>query len=143
MNHDGAQHNTQTQLPPGGRPAPTDEQRKNAVRYVRVFWLLVVAMLLSSGLVLPWKLLPLALGLTALVVGIIALVKLARRRMGAALPVLVSLGLLITLFTSLGLAGMVAIWGETAEYETCMRSALTLDGVETCQDEYLPFQQLP
>ena len=140
--NDGAQHNTQTLSQPGGRPAPTEEQRKNAMRYVRIFWLLVLATMFSSGLVLPWKLLPLALGLAALVVGIIALVKLARRRMGAAWPVLVSLGLLITVFTTIGLAGMVAIWDDTAEYESCMRSALTLDAVETCQDGYLPFQQL-
>ena len=143
MNHDGAQHNTQTLSQPGGRPAPTEEQRKNAVNYVRLFWLLTLAMLFSSGLALPWKLLPLALGIAALVGGIMALVKLARRRMGPALPVLVSLGLLITLFATLGLGGMVAIWNETQTYETCMRSALTLDGVEACQDEYLPFQQLP
>lgn len=143
MNDDGAQHKTQTLPAPGSRPGATDEQKKNAVRYVRLFWLLVVAMLLGSGMVLPWKLLPLALGLAALVVGIIALVKLARSRMGAVMPVLVSLGLVITVLTTVGLAGMAAMWDETVAYETCMRSALTLDGVEACQAEYLPFQQLP
>ncbi|MCC3277353.1 MULTISPECIES: hypothetical protein [unclassified Arthrobacter] len=142
MNDDGAQYKTQTLAEQSRRPGATDEQKKNAVRYVRVFWLLVLVMLLSSGLVLPWKLVPLAIGLVAFVVGIIALVKLARRRMGALLPVLVSLGLVITFLTTLGLGFMVAIWDQTVTYETCMRSALTLDGAEACQAEYLPFQQM-
>ena len=140
--NDGAQQNTQTLSQPGGRPAPTEEQRKNAMRYARIFLLLALATMFGSGLVLPWKLLPLALGLAALVVGVIALVKLVRRRMGVVWPVLVSLALLMTGLTTVGLAGMVALWNDTAEYESCMRSALTLDAVETCQDGYLPFQQL-
>ena len=142
MNDDGAQHQTKTLPQPGSRSGPTDEQKKNTVRYVRVFWLLVVAMLLSSNLVLPWKLIPLALGLAALVVGIIALVKLARHRMGPVLPVLISVGLFVTAFLTLGLAGMTVIWDETVQYEACMRSALTLDGVDACEADYLPFEQL-
>ena len=140
---DGNQHQTKTLPAPDSRqPAPTDEQKRNATQYVRVFWLLAVAMLLSSSLVLPWKLFPLGLGIAALVVGIIALVKLARRRMGPLMPVLVSLGLVVTALTTLGLAGMALLWDETATYESCMHSALTIEGVEACEAEYLPFQQV-
>ncbi|MDM7990611.1 hypothetical protein [Arthrobacter sp. zg-Y877] len=139
--NDGTQNQTSTP-PATGSSHPGPEQKRNAVQYVRVFWLLVAAMLLSSNLVLPWKLFPLALGVAALVVGVIALVKLARRRMGPAMPILVSVGLLVAALTTLGLAGMVLLWDETAAYETCMRSALTLDGVDACEAEYLPFQQI-
>ncbi|MCC9205287.1 hypothetical protein [Arthrobacter sp. zg-Y769] len=140
--NDGTQHQTSTLPAPDSRPAPTDGQKRNAIQYVRVFWLLMIASMLSSSMVLPWKLIPLALGIGALVVGIIALVKLAKRRMGPLLPVLVSLGLVVTALTTVGLAGMAVLWDETMTYESCMRSALTLDGVEACEAEYLPFQQV-
>ncbi|MCC9175329.1 hypothetical protein [Arthrobacter sp. zg-Y179] len=140
---DGTQHQTKTlPAPDSGRHAPTDEQKRNAIQYVRLFWLLMLATLLSSSMVLPWKLIPLALGIAGLVVGIIAVIKLARRRMGPLLPILVSLGLVMTALTTLGLAGMTLLWDETMTYESCMRSALTLDGVEACEAEYLPFQQI-
>ncbi|MCQ2001615.1 hypothetical protein [Arthrobacter zhaoxinii] len=142
MNDDGAQHQTSTLSAPESRPSPTEQQKRSAVQYVRVFWLLLAATLLSSGLVLPWKLLPLALGIAALVIGVVALVKAARRRMGPLMPVLISLGLVITALTTLGLTGMVLLWDETMTYESCMRSALTLDGVDACEAEYLPFQQV-
>ncbi|MCQ1950938.1 MULTISPECIES: hypothetical protein [Arthrobacter] len=140
---DGTQHQTKTLPAPDSRhPAPSDEQKRNAFQYVVLFWLLMFATLLSSNLVLPWKLIPLALGIAALVVGIIAVIKLARRRMGPLMPILVSLSLVITALTTLGLAGMTLLWDETMTYESCMRSALTLDGVEACEAEYLPFQQI-
>ncbi|UWX97866.1 hypothetical protein N2K95_04045 [Arthrobacter zhaoxinii] len=142
MNDDGAQHQTSTLSAPENRPAPTEQQKRSTVQYVRVFWLLLAATLLSSGLVLPWKLLPLALGIAALVIGVVALVKVARRGMGPLMPVLISLGLVITALTTLGLTGMVLLWDETMTYESCMRSALTLDGVDACEAEYLPFQQV-
>ncbi|WP_146362550.1 hypothetical protein [Arthrobacter yangruifuii] len=142
MNDDGTQHQTSTLQTPEGRPAPTEEQKRSAVQFVRIFWLLLAAMLLSTGLVLPWKLFPLVLGIAALVIGIIALVKVARRRTGALMPVLISLGLVVTFLTTLGLAGMVLLWDETATYEACMQSALTLSGVDECEADYLPFQQV-
>ena len=141
MNDDGAQHHTRTLTENGGRrPEPTDEQKRHAMQFVRVFWLLVVAMLLSSSMVLPWKLVPLTLGVAAVVVGIIALVKLVRRRMRPALSVLVSIGLAITVITTLGLAAMTALWDRTMTYESCMGSALTLEAVDSCESEYLSFE---
>lgn len=140
MNHDGAQ--TQTKSPAGpdsSRQGVSDEQKRNAVQYVRIFWLLAIATLLSSNLVLPWKLVPIALGTAAVVVGIIALVKAARARMRPVLPVLISIGLVVTFVTTLGMAAMALLWDRTVTYESCMRSAITLNATESCQSEYLSF----
>ena len=141
MNHDGAQ--TQTKSPAeadSSRPTPTDRQKHNAVQYVRIFWLLVVATLLSSNLVLPWKLVPIALGTAAIVVGIMALVKAVRARMRPTLPVLISVGLVVTFITTLGLGAMALLWDQTVTYESCMRGAITYEAVESCESDYLDFQ---
>lgn len=140
MNNDGPPLNARPPFPPATRkPEPTDAQTKEARSFLWVFIALLAGMLISSELALPWKLLPLALGVAALVVGIMAMVKIIRFGMHRMLRVIVSMGLAATAFMTLGLAAMVALWPLTAKYETCMQSALTVQATENCVQDYMTF----
>ena len=140
MNNDGPDVRPRPPFPPATRkPEPTPAQSKEARSYLWVFIALLLGMLISSDLALPWKLLPLALGIAAMVVGIMALVKIVRFGLGAFMRVVVSMCLAATAFMTLGLAAMVALWPLTAKYETCMQSALTVQATETCTKDYLSF----
>lgn len=138
MNNDGPSQPVRPPFPrPARKPEPTEAQSKEARSYLWIFIALLIGMLLSSDLALPWKLLPLVLGLAALVIGIIAMVKVVRFGLHPMLRVIVSLGLAATAFMTLGLAAMVALWPMTATYETCMQSALTMQATESCVQDYL------
>ncbi|MBD7996749.1 hypothetical protein H9639_15735 [Arthrobacter sp. Sa2CUA1] len=140
MNNDGPPLNARPPFPPATRkPEPTEAQIRQARSFLWVFIALLAGMLISSELPLPWKLLPLALGLAALVVGIMALVKIIRCGMHRMLRVIVSMGLAATAFMTLGLTAMVALWPMTAKYETCMQSALTVQATEACVQDYMTF----
>ena len=137
MKNDGPPLHARPPFPPATRkPEPTEAQSKEARSYLWVFIALLAGMLICAELALPWKLLPLALGISALVVGIMAMVKIVRYGMHRMLRVIVSLGLAATAFMTLGLAAMVALWPLTAEYETCMQSALTVQATETCVKDF-------
>ncbi|WP_312182853.1 hypothetical protein [Arthrobacter sp.] len=138
MNNDGPPLHARPPFPPATRkPEPTEAQSKEARSYLWVFIALLAGMLICSELALPWKLLPLALGIAALVVGIMAMVKIVRYGMHRMLRLVVSLGLAATAFMTLGLAAMVALWPFTAQYETCMQSALTVQATETCVKDFM------
>ena len=140
MNNDGPDVRPRPPFPPATRkPEPTPAQSKEARSYLWVFIALLLGMLISSELALPWKLLPLALGIAALVVGIMTLVKVVRYGLHRSLRVIISMGLAATAFMTIGLAAMVALWPFTAKYETCMQSALTVQATETCTKDYLSF----
>ncbi|MCC3282236.1 MULTISPECIES: hypothetical protein [Arthrobacter] len=140
MNNDGPPLQARPPFPPATRkPEPTEAQSKEARSYLWVFIALLTGMLLSSELALPWKLLPLALGIAAMVVGIMTMVKIVRYGMHRMLRVIVSMGLAATAFMTLGLAAMVALWPMTARYEACMQSALTVQATESCIKDYTSF----
>ena len=138
MNNDGR---TPEPTPPSLQQAPqktpaTDEQKRNARGYLQIFAALLIAVLLSSGLALPWKLVPLALGAAAVVVGIVTLVKVLRFRIGA-LPVFVtSLGLVASVVVTLGLGLAVATWDSTQKLESCLGNALTTQATDKCRSEF-------
>lgn len=140
MTNDGPDVRPRPPFPPATRkPEPTEAQSKEARSYMWVFIALLLGLLLSSDLMLPWKLLPLMLGIAAVVVGIITLVKVIRFGLGAFMRIVVSMGLAATAFMTLGLAAQVALWPLTAKYETCMQSALTVQATEACTEDYLTF----
>jgi hypothetical protein len=105
-----------------------------ALRWVRIFGLtLVVA--LGLGLISlpwPWLLLPGALCVAALVVGIVALVKVrAAKVRGSVTPVLV-VGLILAAFMSLATSGQVVLWREYGAYSECMAGAITGQAKDSC-----------
>lgn len=143
MNNDGSSTNpppapvrTAPGKPGPGKPAPTKEQSRSAAGYLRIFAALLLAMLFTSNLALPWKLVPLALGVAAVVVGIIALVKQIRYGLRPFVRVATSMGLAAAFFMTIGLAAMVSLWPMTEKYEACMDSALTLKAQEGCTQDY-------
>ena len=92
MNNDGPDVRPRPPFPPATRkPEPTPAQSKEARSYLWVFIALLLGMLISSELALPWKLLPLALGIAALVVGIMTLVKVVRYGLHRLLRVIISM----------------------------------------------------
>jgi len=106
----------------------------NALRWVRIFGLtLVVA--LGLGLVSlpwPWLLLPGVLCVAALVVGIVALVKVRGAKVrGSVTPVLV-VGLVLAAFMSLAASGQVVLWREYGAYSECMAGAITQQAKDSC-----------
>ncbi|WAP51271.1 hypothetical protein OL239_15710 [Arthrobacter sp. ATA002] len=138
MNNDGR---TPKQTPLPLQPAPqktpaTDEQKQSTRSYLRIFVALVVAVLLTSGLALPWKLVPLALALAAVVVGILTLIKVVRYGIGAPQMFITSLGLAASAVMALGLGLAVATWDNTEKLENCMGRALTVQAQDECQSEF-------
>lgn len=138
MNNDGS-----SPTPPpapvrsaSGKPKPTKEQSRSAAGFLRMFAALLIATLFTSNLALPWKLVPLALGVAAVVVGIIALVKQVRYGLRPFVRVATSVGLATAVFMTIGLAAMVSLWPMTQKYESCMDSALTLKAQEGCMQDY-------
>mgnify|MGYP003307096249 CR=1 FL=1 len=138
MNNDGR---TPDQIPSPLQPAPqktpaTDEQKQSARGYLRIFAALVVAVLLTSGLALPWKLVPLALAVAAVVVGILTLIKVVRHGTGPTQMFITALGLVASVVMTLGLGLAVATWDNTEKLENCMSRALTMQAQDECQSEF-------
>lgn len=138
MNNDGR---APEQTPPPLQRAPekaaaTDEQKQSVRGYLRIFVALVVAVLLTSGLALPWKLVPLALGVAAIAVGIVTLVKVVRFNIGPAQMFVTSLGLVASVVMTLGLGLAVATWDSTEKLETCLSNALTIQAQDECEEQF-------
>lgn len=138
MNNDGR---TPTQPPSPLQPATqktpaTDEQKQSTRSYLRIFVALVVAVLLTAGLALPWKLVPLALAVAAVVVGILTLIKVVRYGVGPAPMVVTALGLAASVVMTLGLGLAVVTWDSTEKLENCLGKALTMQAQEECQAEF-------
>lgn len=114
---------------------PKDAGKESATLWLRVFLLSLLCALLASNLLLPWKLVGLALALFAFAAGITTLVKAVRAKMSRFVVLLVSLGVVTAAFLGVGAIASVALWPVTAQYEDCMSRALTLQAERTCQDE--------
>lgn len=115
---------------------PTESELKSARTFVRYFLILAVLSLLCSGLPLPLKVLAPALGLAAVVVGIMALVKAVRVRFPRILRAALVVALGISFVVTIGTAALVAVWPITSEYETCMSEALTQRAEAQCEQDY-------
>ena len=138
MNNDGR---APDQTPPPlqkapEKPAATDEQKQSARGYLRIFVALVIAVLLTSGLALPWKVVPLVLGVAAVVVGIMTLIKVLRSKLGAVPVFVTSLGLAASAMMVLGLGLAVATWDSTEKLESCLDNALTMAAEDSCKSEF-------
>lgn len=120
-----------------GPDAPLASSFGKVRTYLRTFMLLMISVLLLSDVDLPWKVIPLALGITAVVFGIITLVKAVRAKVPALLTVMTAAGLAAAVFFTTGLLAQVALWPYTEKYESCMRDALTEKATQQCTRDYL------
>lgn len=97
--------------------------------------LLLLATLLSASFPLPWKVLGIVFGLAALTVGIIALVGLIRQKAPTLLRISTTVGLVASLFLTMGTGAAVLLWPVTAQYEECMATALTSKAQRQCEED--------
>ena len=121
-----------------GRKEPEDAATARAElarRWLRIFLLSLLAALLTSSLLLPWKVLGLVLALVAVTAGVVALVKTVRAGLSRFMVVATSLGVFAALFLTAGSGASVILWPVTQEYEDCQAQALTLRAERQCQDE--------
>jgi hypothetical protein len=118
------------------RPQSTAEQHSSTGLYLRMLLLLVVATLLAHALPLPWKVASPVLGIVAAVVSIIGLTRALRVKAPGNLRAIFVVGLVVSLFLVLLSLAQVAFWPLTAEYEQCIRSALTQSVQDRCMVEY-------
>ncbi|MFD1211830.1 hypothetical protein ACFQ36_07230 [Arthrobacter sp. GCM10027362] len=118
------------------RPQPAADQHSSPRLFLRVLFLLVLATLLAYPLPLPWKVAAPALGIAAVVVSIVGLARARRAREAGSLRAIFVLGLVVSLFFVVTALAQVAFWPLTAEYEQCMRSALTHTAQERCTADY-------
>ncbi len=119
---------------PGTTPTPSDEEVARGRGMLRWFLAAFVATVLSSNLQLPFKLVALAFGIAAVVLGILTLVHAVRYRLGAFLRITSAVGVGFAAFLTLGIAAAVALWPVTENFENCMRTALTIQAERECQD---------
>jgi hypothetical protein len=112
------------------------EQHSSTGLFLRMLFLLVLATLLAYTLPLPWKVAAPVLGIIAGTVSIVGLTRAFRAKAPGSLRAIFVLGLVVSLFFVIISLAQVAFWPLTAEYEQCMRSALTHMGRERCIADY-------
>ncbi len=103
--------------------------------WLRLFLLALLGGILTSSLMLPWKVIALVLALVALVVGVVALVKAIRAGLPRLVVLATSLGLAAGLLLAAGMGASVLLWPVTQSYEDCMSRALTLQAQRQCEEE--------
>lgn len=103
--------------------------------WLRLFLVALLGGILTSSLMLPWKVIALVLALVALVVGVVALVKAIRAGLPRLVVLATSLGLAAALFLAAGTGASVLLWPVTQSYEDCMSRALTLQAQRQCEEE--------
>ncbi len=118
-----------------GRKTPDDAGKARAASaglWLRLFLLALLGAVLTSSLVLPWKVLALVLALCALGAGVVALIKSISARLPRLVLLATSLGLAAALFLTAGTGASVLLWPVTQTYEDCMSHALTLQARAEC-----------
>lgn len=135
--HAGSSHPGGSHPGPGPfRRQPSEAELRKARLYIQWTGVLLVGALLATTLFLPWKLLAVALGLAAVVVGTITLVKMIRCGLPVALRVATVFGIVAAFMLTLLSGAQVLTWPFTQAYEQCMGRALTETAKEECLLDY-------
>ncbi|MBG6182904.1 hypothetical protein IWX65_000851 [Arthrobacter sp. CAN_A214] len=122
-----------TKADDGGPQRPGDPP-KGTHSLLTWFMAALLAALIGSSLMLPWKVLGLVFGIAALVLGIVALVRTGRTKLPGLVRVSTIAGLAAALFLVIGTGASVLLWPITETYEDCMGTALTIQAERTCED---------
>lgn len=120
-------------------PAPEEDaaQRIAAVSgWIRALVLFVLLSYLLSSVVLPWKIASVAFGLAGIVAGIIASVKVFRRKLPGILRITLPLATLACLLFTVSTSTQVLFYQPTAEYEQCMADTVTDRSQAQCKHDY-------
>jgi len=101
-----------------------------------IFGLYMLASLLLSSVALPWRMLSVAVGVAALVVGVRALRTVWRAGLRGALVVVLSAGMLMTVVLGLSTLAVIPVWGIETDRQTCLDQAITITAQTSCQTTY-------
>ncbi|WP_026550210.1 hypothetical protein [Arthrobacter sp. Br18] len=98
------------------------------------FSLALLAAIVGSGMMLPWKVLGLVFGIAAVVLGIVVLVRTAGAKLPGFVRVSTVAGLIAALLLVIATAAAVVLWPLTETYEDCIGTALTIQAERECED---------
>lgn len=101
-----------------------------------IFGLVMLVSLLLSSVALPWRMLSVAVGVAALVVGVRALRIVWRAGVRGALVVVLSAGMLMTVVLGLSTLAVIPVWQIEMDRQTCVGQAITLTAESSCQTTY-------
>lgn len=118
------------------RPPVDPDAARLATRSVMHFGLLMLATLLTSTIALPWRLVSVAIGLLALVVGIRALRRIWRAGLRGFLVVAMSAGVIMTFALALTTLAVIPVWQIEMDRQSCLNQAITLSATSTCESDY-------
>lgn len=122
---------------PVREPVPTDpEGAARASRIARWFALLVLASVLVSMTRLPFSLAASVLGLVAIGVGVWALIVAAQAHVRGTLPVMLAVGLFISLLWSMTASLPLLTLRADLDHQACLDGALTVSAKAACETEY-------
>ncbi len=118
------------------RPAATPEQIRTAARRAFAAAACTVGALLATGLPLPGPALGAALAVAGVVLGIRALVAAAATGQHRTLLPVIVVGLVVSLFSLVSAASLIATWPIQQERQACMARALTVSARDACEADY-------
>lgn len=104
--------------------------------WIRAVVLLVVLAYAFSALALPWKVGSVVFGVAGVVCGIVATVKVLRRKLPGILRITIPLATLACLLFTLSTSTQVIFYQPTAEYEQCLQDTVTDRSQAQCKHDY-------
>lgn len=120
-------------------PAPEEDAaaRLAAVSgWIRAVVLLVLLAYVTASVPLPWKIASVAFGVAGVVCGVVASVKVLRRKLPGILRITIPLATLACLLFTLSTSTQVIFYEATAEYEQCLADTVTDRSQAQCQRDY-------
>ena len=118
------------------RPPVDPEAARYATRSVMHFGLLMLATLLTSSIALPWRLVSIAIGLLALVVGVRALRRVWRAGLRGFLVGAMSAGVVMTFALILTTLAVIPVWQIEMDHQSCLDEAITVVAKSSCESDY-------
>lgn len=118
------------------RPPVDPDAARQATRSVMHFGLIMLASLLTTSLALPWRLVSVAIGLLALVVGIRALRRIWRAGLRGFIVVALSAGVVMTFALALTTLAVIPVWQIEMDRQSCLDEAITIAATTACESDY-------
>lgn len=120
-------------------PAPAEDaaaRMASVLGWIRAVVLLVLLAYLFSSVALPWKIASVVFGVSGVVCGVVASVKVIRRKLPGVLRVTIPLVTLACLLFTLSTSTQVVFYQPTAEYEQCLADTVTARSQAHCRHDY-------
>ena len=123
------------------RPAPKaplkdSPELMRASRRVMIFGALLVLTLITQTLDLPWRLVTVAVGLSALMYGIRAVIGVWKVGMRGLVIPAIGIGAIMSALMAFSTALSLFVWGIEMDFQDCRAGAITVSASEQCTAEY-------